>query len=263
MRDTVRRQSGNRPPEEPAMVARRGAAAAVAAPGLTRRRRASQNRYSRPHVLPEWWNWQTRTFEGRVGQPMRVRVPPPAPPSDRDVNAPPSRKHGRSGVALRGAVLPRSYFARRARSATRGIVGWLVLSCRPLCCQRRAPVAIHAGTVRAPAPARQESDARGPSHLARSAAKPVPEARQRTRTAVARAAIDRASCRAPPRHGERGKNRDGPGSEHGADGNRRRRQGEAEGERPMGRGPRARASAPRGSVSSRGRRVGARAGDLP
>jgi hypothetical protein len=23
--------------------------------------------------------WQTRTFEGRVGKPMRVRVPPPAP----------------------------------------------------------------------------------------------------------------------------------------------------------------------------------------
>jgi len=24
-------------------------------------------------------NWQTRTFEGRVGQPMRVQVPPSAP----------------------------------------------------------------------------------------------------------------------------------------------------------------------------------------
>jgi hypothetical protein len=29
--------------------------------------------------VPEWWNWQTRTFEGRVEKSMRVRVPPPAP----------------------------------------------------------------------------------------------------------------------------------------------------------------------------------------
>src|SRR6185436_10340467 len=34
---------------------------------------------ARTASLPEWWNWQTRTFEGRVGKPMRVRVPPPAP----------------------------------------------------------------------------------------------------------------------------------------------------------------------------------------
>src|SRR5262245_959125 len=33
---------------------------------------------SRP-LVPEWWNWQTRTFEGRVGKPVRVRIPPPAP----------------------------------------------------------------------------------------------------------------------------------------------------------------------------------------
>jgi hypothetical protein len=29
--------------------------------------------------LRKWRNWQTRTFEGRVGQPMRVQVPPSAP----------------------------------------------------------------------------------------------------------------------------------------------------------------------------------------
>src|SRR5439155_24084507 len=28
---------------------------------------------------PKWRNWQTRTFEGRVGQPVGVRVPPSAP----------------------------------------------------------------------------------------------------------------------------------------------------------------------------------------
>src|SRR5439155_22671836 len=32
-----------------------------------------------PRSVPEWWNWQTRTFEGRVEKSMRVRVPPPAP----------------------------------------------------------------------------------------------------------------------------------------------------------------------------------------
>ena len=31
-----------------------------------------------PHG-PKWRNWQTRTFEGRVGQPVGVRVPPSAP----------------------------------------------------------------------------------------------------------------------------------------------------------------------------------------
>ena len=36
----------------------------------------------RSHLpVPEWWNWQTRTFEGRVGRPVRVRIPPPAPTS--------------------------------------------------------------------------------------------------------------------------------------------------------------------------------------
>ena len=29
--------------------------------------------------VPKWRNWQTRTFEGRVGQPVGVRVPPSAP----------------------------------------------------------------------------------------------------------------------------------------------------------------------------------------
>ena len=29
--------------------------------------------------VPKWWNWQTRTFEGRVGQPMGVQIPPSAP----------------------------------------------------------------------------------------------------------------------------------------------------------------------------------------
>jgi hypothetical protein len=28
--------------------------------------------------VPEWWNWQTRTFEGRVEKSVRVRIPPPA-----------------------------------------------------------------------------------------------------------------------------------------------------------------------------------------
>ena len=27
----------------------------------------------------EWWNWQTRTFEGRVAQAVRVQIPPRAP----------------------------------------------------------------------------------------------------------------------------------------------------------------------------------------
>src|SRR5262249_37267886 len=31
---------------------------------------------------PKWRNWQTRTFEGRVGQPVGVRVPPSAPCED-------------------------------------------------------------------------------------------------------------------------------------------------------------------------------------
>jgi hypothetical protein len=30
-------------------------------------------------LAPKWRNWQTRTFEGRVGQPVGVRVPPSAP----------------------------------------------------------------------------------------------------------------------------------------------------------------------------------------
>ena len=33
----------------------------------------------RPRTSPKWRNWQTRTFEGRVGQPVGVRVPPSAP----------------------------------------------------------------------------------------------------------------------------------------------------------------------------------------
>ena len=55
---------------------------------VTRRRLASglTARASVPRIScsshlppPEWWNWQTRTFEGRVEKSMRVRVPPPAP----------------------------------------------------------------------------------------------------------------------------------------------------------------------------------------
>src|SRR5262249_54521530 len=34
---------------------------------------------SSPTGVPEWWNWQTRTFEGRVEKSVRVRIPPPAP----------------------------------------------------------------------------------------------------------------------------------------------------------------------------------------
>src|SRR5690606_1640724 len=30
-------------------------------------------------TAPGWRNWQTRTVEGRVGQPMRVQIPPRAP----------------------------------------------------------------------------------------------------------------------------------------------------------------------------------------
>jgi hypothetical protein len=29
--------------------------------------------------VPKWWNWQTRTLEGRVGRPVGVRIPPSAP----------------------------------------------------------------------------------------------------------------------------------------------------------------------------------------
>ena len=57
----------------------RGAAAGPAEPGLTPRDAVPRIDRSSPHPVPEWWNWQTRTFEGRVGKPMRVRVPPPAP----------------------------------------------------------------------------------------------------------------------------------------------------------------------------------------
>ena len=37
------------------------------------------DRMSADGAKPEWWNWQTRTFEGRVAQAVRVQVPPPAP----------------------------------------------------------------------------------------------------------------------------------------------------------------------------------------
>ena len=36
-------------------------------------------RHTLPSLAPKWRNWQTRTFEGRVGQPVGVRVPPSAP----------------------------------------------------------------------------------------------------------------------------------------------------------------------------------------
>ena len=49
---------------------------------------------------PEWWNWQTRTFEGRVAQAVRVQVPPPAPPL--------VEGHGQNGVP---ALPPRPWFA--------------------------------------------------------------------------------------------------------------------------------------------------------
>lgn len=29
--------------------------------------------------LQEWWNWQTRTFEGRMAIALRVQIPSPAP----------------------------------------------------------------------------------------------------------------------------------------------------------------------------------------
>ena len=36
-------------------------------------------RHTAASSAPKWRNWQTRTFEGRVGQPVGVRVPPSAP----------------------------------------------------------------------------------------------------------------------------------------------------------------------------------------
>lgn len=31
------------------------------------------------HIVSEWWNGQTRTFEGRIRNWVRVQVPPPTP----------------------------------------------------------------------------------------------------------------------------------------------------------------------------------------
>lgn len=35
--------------------------------------------YSGYVKLQEWWNWQTRTFEGRMAIALRVQIPSPAP----------------------------------------------------------------------------------------------------------------------------------------------------------------------------------------
>src|SRR5213076_312200 len=68
----------------------------------------------RVRIAPKWRNWQTRTFEGRVGQPVGVRVPPSAPPFFSEIRR-------RVADALRRpSVMPRSVL--RA-----GLCGALVL----------------------------------------------------------------------------------------------------------------------------------------
>ena len=73
---------------------------------------------------PKWRNWQTRTFEGRVGQPVGVRVPPSAPcfperaPGLIDVR----RAHARgsiSGVSLSALWTPLAPRARPCGSPRR------------------------------------------------------------------------------------------------------------------------------------------------
>ena len=55
------------------------------------------------HNLPgraEVVEWQTRTFEGRVGKPMRVQVPPSAPTSLLPIGFVPSKFHSELAKGL-------------------------------------------------------------------------------------------------------------------------------------------------------------------
>ena len=36
-------------------------------------------------IVSEWWNGQTRTFEGRMPKGVRVQVPPPTPSKNREL----------------------------------------------------------------------------------------------------------------------------------------------------------------------------------
>src|SRR5690606_3330077 len=47
--------------------------------GEERQRLTSAQEIRIRKTAPGWRNWQTRTVEGRVGQPMRVQIPPRAP----------------------------------------------------------------------------------------------------------------------------------------------------------------------------------------
>jgi hypothetical protein len=60
---------------------------------------------------PKWRNWQTRTFEGRVGQPVGVRVPPSAPTNMGGLPGPPNP--------------PTLGAPRRSRGAPRIARGWV------------------------------------------------------------------------------------------------------------------------------------------
>src|SRR5947208_10368040 len=74
-------------------------------------------------LAPKWRNWQTRTFEGRVGQPVGVRVPPSAPSSN-ERRAPVSG-HPRctpASAARSVSELSRDVAVARARLMRRGVL---------------------------------------------------------------------------------------------------------------------------------------------
>jgi hypothetical protein len=69
-----------------------------------------------PHEKLGWWNWQTRTFEGRMAKAVRVQVPPRAPPPLRRSVKGSNRKRKRA-VDLRAesiAIRAKSSWTRSA-----------------------------------------------------------------------------------------------------------------------------------------------------